>query len=145
MEIVDYCVPTSLTTSSFGSGSVSYTLGRTAETTSFTGWTTIPTVCTIWYEMTIALAAADPRYGTATTFDPSSVIGFDSVTRTLTANGSDVFFGGDHSTGIYTPGVYDVEVRAWAGDPGTPTDTTSFISIEVTIVDPCDVASAIAI
>ena len=49
--------------------------------------------------------------------------------------GTDTIFDeGDYLTGIYNPGTYIVEVRAWA-DNGH--DTLEFEELSITIVDPC--------
>ena len=49
-----------------------------------------------------------------------------------------IFFGGDHLTGTYIPGVYTVEVRAWTINN---VDTGEFQDLLVTIEDPCLLAS----
>ena len=52
----------------------------------------------------------------------------------VTVSTEKIFFDGDHLTGTYIPGVYTVEVRAWAGNN---IDTGEFIDLIVEIVDPC--------
>ena len=52
----------------------------------------------------------------------------------VTVSTDKIFFDGDYLTGTYIPGVYTVEVRAWAGNN---IDTGEFIDLIVEIVDPC--------
>ena len=61
------------------------------------------------------------------------------VTDTKVTVGTNaIFYNGDHLTGIYNPGVYIVEVRAWADNSY---DTLVFVDLTVTIVDPCVTAT----
>ena len=53
-----------------------------------------------------------------------------------------MFAGGDHTSGSYTPGIYYVEVEA-NNENNIPLGT--LIDLIVTVVDPCDKASGIAI
>ena len=122
IDVIDYCEPTSLTMAPTP-GDITYTLGRTAETTSFNAWTADPIFCNFVYMIDIS------------PFNPNSMISFDDTTRTVSVVGSDVFYGGDHLTGTYSPGTYTVEIRAWA-DNSYDTDVRT--SFDVIIVDPCD-------
>ena len=122
IDVIDYCAPT------LGKSNtpvdIIYTLGRTAETSSFNAWSVNPGVCNFSYQMTVT--ATNPGGG---------MVSFDSSTRTISVSGSDVFYNGDHTTGSYTPGVYTVEIRGW-GDNSY--DTGTFDTFTVTILDPCD-------
>ena len=122
IDVIDYCVPT--LTKSTTPADITYTLGRAAETSSFTAWTVVPLGCNFSYQMTVT----DTNPG-------GGMMSFDLSTRTISVSGSDVFYNGDHTTGTYTPGVYTVEIRGW-GDNSY--DTGTFDTFTVTILDPCD-------
>ena len=117
VDVIDYCVPT--LTKSTAPTDITYTLGRTAETSTFDPWTVDPSVCNFRYVMTVT--AVNPGGG---------MISFDDTLRTISVTGSDVFYNGDHTTGTYTPGTYSVEIRGW-GDNSY--DSNAFDTITVTI------------
>ena len=52
----------------------------------------------------------------------------------VTVRTDEIFYGGDHLTGTYIPGVYTVEVRAFTVNS---IDTGYFQDLTVAIVDPC--------
>ena len=58
--VIDYCVPT--LTKSATPPDITYTLGRAAETTSFTAWTVVPLVCNFSYQMSV-LGTTNPGGG----------------------------------------------------------------------------------
>ena len=99
--VEDYCHPSSVTVSQFSSSSLSYALGQSEVNDSFAAWTTVPAECALTYTLTITPAMIDP-----------SLIVFDDTTLTLKLYGVDVFYGGDHTTGTYTPGTYSVEIKS---------------------------------
>ena len=45
-----------------------------------------------------------------------------------------IFHSGDYLNGVYTPGVYKVEVRAFTENG---VDTGEFEELEITVIDPC--------
>ena len=45
-----------------------------------------------------------------------------------------IFHSGDYLTGIYTPGLFKVEVRAFTDND---VDTGAFEELKITVVDPC--------
>ena len=49
-----------------------------------------------------------------------------------------VWYNGDHITGFYNPGTYEIEVRAWADNDF---DTGQFELLTVQVIDPCVSAS----
>ena len=54
VEIIDYCVPSSVTkTSQFTPSSLSYTLGEPSVQSVMGFWTTVPEVCNIEYFVTV--------------------------------------------------------------------------------------------
>ena len=81
---------------------------------------------------------------TPTLSDPSLIV-FDDATLTLKVLGSDVFYNGDHTSGVYTPGTYSVEIKSQVDSPLVDTGVADKVTITVTIVDPCDEPSAITV
>ena len=51
-----------------------------------------------------------------------------------------IFHSGDYLSGVYTPGSYKVEVRAFTDNN---VDTGAFEELEVTVIDPCVTATLI--
>ena len=56
----------------------------------------------------------------------------------MTVGTDEIYFGGDNNSGIYNPGSYTVEVRAWADNN---VDTEEFVILTVNILDPCEVGT----
>ena len=111
---------------------LSYEAGDTPfKTASFgTTWTTMPTVCNIEYRVTIVPDLADPTLIVVDDQQLNNLL----PTINIKVETNQVFYGGDHLTGVYTPGIYTVEVRTWADNDH---DTGFFKQLYVEIVDPC--------
>lgn len=94
---------------------------------SFTAWPTTPSVCELTYTMTI----------TPPTVDPNLIV-FDDSALTLRLFGNELYYGGDQTTGTYTPGTYSVTIKSQADNPLVDTGAAHTITIAVTISNPCD-------
>ena len=73
---------------------------------SFSAWTTVPPVCELTYTMVITPPMIDP-----------GLFVFDDTTLTLKLYGTDIYYGGDQTTGTYIPGTYSVTIRSQADNP----------------------------
>ena len=99
VEIIDYCVPSSVTkTSQFTPSSLSYTLGEPSVQSVMGFWTTVPEVCNIEYFVTVTPTPDDLALITAHKTASEFVV---------TAGTSDEQYG-------FEPQIFTVEVRAWA-------------------------------
>ena len=76
--------------------------------------------------------------------DPGLIV-FDDTTLEVKLYGVDVFYGGDHTTGTYTPGTYSVEIKSQADNPLVDTGAAHVLTLSVTIVDPCDSPTGITV
>jgi len=118
--------PDSLTISNDIPTTLSYTIGRSAETTTaFTPFTVVPSDYTVNYGITaISPVPAD-----------SNLITFSNLTRQISVYGTNVFENGNHNSGQYVPGVYTVTVST-SGDNNI--DLGKSFDVAITVVDPCE-------
>ena len=120
-------MPTSVTVQSFAQSSLSYSISEAKLSDSFSAWTTTPSACELTYIMTITPPMIDP-----------GLIVFDDTTLTLKLHGTDIYYGGDQTTGTYIPGTYSVLIKSQADNPLVDTGVAHTTTISVTIRDPCD-------
>ena len=122
-------MPDSLTISNDIPSILSYTLGRSSEsTTSFTPFTVVPSDYTVNYGITAISPVPDD----------SNLIIFSNLSRQIRVYGTNIFENGDHNSGKYVPGVYIVTISA-LGDNNIDLEKT--FDVAVTVLDPCETST----
>ena len=96
VEIFDYCIPTSvITTDLVPDSTVYYTLGDSLQTVTFDAWDTIPSVCSLIYQVGSVTPALDVE---------SDLLIFDEPTRTFSIQSS--------ASAAISVGTYSIEITA---------------------------------
>ena len=88
-------------------------------------WTTIPEICNLEYLFTVVPLPDNLNL---------IVFGQDTTPMKVTVGTDSIYYNGDHLTGSYNPGLYAVQVRAWADNDY---DTGKFVELAIEIIDPC--------
>ena len=96
VEILDHCIPTSVITTDFVPDStVYYTLGDSLQTVTFDAWDTVPSVCSLVYQVGSVTPALDVE---------SDLLTFDEPTRTFSIQSS--------ASAAISDGTYSVDITA---------------------------------
>ena len=138
VEIKEFCEPTQVVkNSAFSPSKITYTISEPSvifESTLAATWTTVPAVCNVEYRVSLTTAPVDPNLIVIEDKqnDPSS------PEIKVKTGASLIYFGGDALTGTYNPGNYEVYIHLWADNEY---DTGMFEKLEITIEDPCQMAS----
>ena len=90
---------------------------------SFLSWVTIPQACILKYVMEVAPAPADPN-----------MFSFNEAAKTITVYSGLLYNNGDYQTGLYNPGDYAVQVKAYTENL---IYTGESIAVSVDVLDPC--------